>query len=114
MKKTVYIEMDYYEFEELVEKHFGVKNYEFVADIECGNDSSHTFNIKDEAFAERGLCGFLEAWIGRCKNSKPCSRHMNEKCWKCGKPAIKNCAEASSLVCGIPECSDHPHIHNPR
>ena len=48
MKKKTYIEMDYMEFEELVAKYFGRKDYEFIADVECGNDSNHIFNIKKE------------------------------------------------------------------
>jgi hypothetical protein len=60
VKKTVFIEMDYYEFEELVEKHFGRNDYEFVADVECGNDSSHTFNIKKEPLDTWGRKEFDE------------------------------------------------------
>lgn len=65
----------------------------------------------DAAFAARGLCGFEEAWVGRCKNSKPCVKHVNQKCWKCGQPATRNCNYACSLVCGMPECAEHPHIN---
>lgn len=63
----------------------------------------------DEAFAAVGMCGFLEAWIGRCRNPKPCKKHASQKCWKCGEQAIRNCAETGVLVCGMPECKDHPH-----
>ncbi len=65
----------------------------------------------DGAVVERGGCGFLEAWIGHCFNDRPCSKHQNKACWECGAPATKNCAVAGSLVCGTPECSDHPHPH---
>ena len=65
----------------------------------------------DAAFARRGWCGFVEAWVGRCRNPIPCARHKDQRCWKCGKPATKNCGQAGSLVCGVPECKDHPHTH---
>ena len=63
----------------------------------------------DKAFTDKGMCGFLEAFIGRCRNSKPCAKHSEQKCWKCGKPAIRNCSATSSLVCGVPECAEHRH-----
>lgn len=63
----------------------------------------------DKLFAERGWCGFLEAWVGRCRNPKPCAKHQDQKCWKCGEPAISNCSIAGTLVCGMPECAEHPH-----
>jgi hypothetical protein len=64
-----------------------------------------------QAVLDRGSCGFLEAWIGHCLNSRPCREHENKTCWECGKPAVQNCAMTGSLVCGIPECLDHPHVH---
>lgn len=63
----------------------------------------------DDLFAANGMCGFLEAWIGRCRNPKPCDKHQSQKCWKCGGPAVRNCDHTSALVCGMPECKDHPH-----
>lgn len=71
-------------------------------------------NLSDEIgveYVSRGWCGFLEAWVGRCRNAQPCSRHSNEKCWKCGELATRNCGMAGSLVCGVPECAKHPHEH---
>jgi len=70
--------------------------------------------VIDEAFAKAGMCGFTEAWIGRCRNQKPCTKHNSERCWKCGKPAIRNCSHSISLVCGMPECADHPHMSEHR
>lgn len=64
----------------------------------------------DLAFASSGLCGFKEAYVGRCKNTKPCVKHADQKCWKCGAPATQNCNDTTGLVCGVPECSKHPHI----
>lgn len=60
---------------------------------------------------ERGLCGFLEAWVGRCTNPQNCARHSNQKCFACKKQAVKNCSHAGMLVCGMPECADHTHKH---
>lgn len=61
------------------------------------------------AIRKANWCGFREAWIGYCRNPKPCAKHNNIPCWKCGAPAIGNCSIASSLVCGFPYCKDHPH-----
>lgn len=64
----------------------------------------------DEAFVAYGFCGFLEAYVGRCRNERgKCPKHDSQKCWKCNAPAVKNCAETFTLVCGVPECAEHPH-----
>lgn len=39
--KTVH-EIDYHEFENIVKSVYGVKQYSFVADNECGNESTHS------------------------------------------------------------------------
>lgn len=65
----------------------------------------------DEAFVREGMCGFLEAWIGRCREPEPCPKHSGQKCWKCGERATSNCPETFSLVCGVPQCAKHPHEH---
>ena len=78
----------------------------------CWEHSKQAPNLDrqiDAAFAEHGLCGFLEAWIGRCRNLKPCEKHASQRCWKCGAPAVRNCPDTSTLVCGVPECAEHPH-----
>lgn len=62
------------------------------------------------ALVERGLCGFLEAYIGHCLEAKPCQKHK-ERCFACGEPATKQCAHTGSLVCGMPECDKHTHQH---
>lgn len=64
----------------------------------------------DAAFKQQGLCGFLEAYQGRCRNKKPCQKHQDLTCWKCGEKATRNCPTASSFVCGQPCCNEHfPH-----
>lgn len=63
------------------------------------------------AVRRTGACGFIEAWVGHCLNATPCPRHARQRCWKCGAPAVQNCAETGTLVCGMPECADHPHVH---
>lgn len=65
----------------------------------------------DTAFAAAGLCGFLQAWVGRCRQPQPCAKHAAETCWKCGRRAVRNCSHTGSLVCGVPECAEHPHEH---
>jgi hypothetical protein len=63
----------------------------------------------DRAFAARDWCGFLEAWIGRCRNPKPCAKHANEKCASCGSPATGNCSQTGQFVCGAPLCGECEH-----
>lgn len=61
-------------------------------------------------FAARSLCGFLEAWIGHCLEPKPCAKHAAQLCWRCKAAAVSNCAHTGALVCGVPECAEHPHM----
>ncbi len=56
-------------------------------------------------------CGYEQQWVGPCKNEKPCPDHKDKKCWECGKPATKECGFCGFLVCGMPECDEHPHMH---
>ena len=42
-----YYNLDCYEFNDLVKKTYG-HQYDFIADMECGNDTSHTFKMKKE------------------------------------------------------------------
>lgn len=52
MKVKQVIEIDYYELEGIVNKHYNLaldkygRGYSFVATEECGNDSSHSFNVE--------------------------------------------------------------------
>lgn len=64
----------------------------------------------DKAFVKYGMCGFLEAWIGRCRNEKSCDKHISQRCFYCKGQAVRNCSHAVSLVCGMPECDEHPHM----
>lgn len=45
MKTVTYTEIGWHELEQLVKEHLGVEDWSFVADVECGNDSQHTFEI---------------------------------------------------------------------
>lgn len=53
------------------------------------------------------ICGFNEAWVGICKNTTPCPKHKDKKCYKCGKRATKSCSATFALVCGTPTCDEH-------
>ena len=56
------------------------------------------------------LCEFSRAWIGSCKNPKPCEEHANSKCCSCGAPAIKECYETMGpMVCGAWLCGECEH-----
>lgn len=56
MKVKQVIEIDYNELEDIVNKHFDITSYEFVAVQECGNYSSYSFNMpKAEPLDKWGL-----------------------------------------------------------
>lgn len=58
------------------------------------------------------LCNFSKAWVGNCKNEKPCKEHAEIKCGCCGGPATKECDETGQFVCGVPLCDNCEHtIH---
>ena len=64
MKKVTRIEMDYSELEALVQKTYGLKKrWSFVADEECGNDSSHTYSVMEkeelDEFDKEDLAEFI-------------------------------------------------------
>ncbi len=42
-KKIEIIVVDYGDFEEMVQKVYGQKDYSYVADVECGNDCEHLY-----------------------------------------------------------------------
>ncbi len=54
-------------------------------------------------------CGFAEAWVGKCKNAKPCEEHADMKCVSCGEPATKTCDSTGQFVCGAPLCDECEH-----
>jgi hypothetical protein len=43
MREVKYHELKYNEFKKLVKETYN-QNYKFVADVECGNDSDHSYN----------------------------------------------------------------------
>jgi hypothetical protein len=45
MKRKSVISLSSSELDELVKKHLGYKDYDFVAVEECNNDSSHEFDV---------------------------------------------------------------------
>lgn len=58
---------------------------------------------------ENEVCGFDEAWIGKCKHEKPCAKHDGLICVSCGNPATHSCYETGQFVCGFPVCDDCEH-----
>lgn len=47
IKTVSYYEIDYSDLEKLVNSYFGLdEDYNFVETIECGNDSTYTFDVK--------------------------------------------------------------------
>lgn len=58
---------------------------------------------------DNNLCGFDEAWIGKCKNGIDCEKHKDAKCVSCGAKATKECAETMGLVCGALLCDECEH-----
>lgn len=59
------------------------------------------------------VCGFDEAWIGKCQNSIPCEKHANKKCVSCQALATRNCEETGQFVCGFPLCDNCEHAIAP-
>lgn len=55
------------------------------------------------------ICGFDEAWIGKCKNTCPCEKHGNLKCISCNEIATRSCDETGQFVCGAPLCDNCEH-----
>jgi hypothetical protein len=45
LKKETVITIEYGELEDIVNKAYSITDYEFVAVEECGNDSSHRFDV---------------------------------------------------------------------
>ena len=66
IKEANYFEIDCWDFEKLVHKVYGHKDYEYVADVECGNDSSQRYNgikVDQESskWDKRDLDEFIES-----------------------------------------------------
>lgn len=40
-----------------------------------GGDMRNFEGQLDQAFADRGWCGTVKEWVGRCRNPKPCPEH---------------------------------------
>ncbi len=59
------------------------------------------------------ICNFSEAWIGKCEEFKPCSKHADLKCSSCGEPATRSCDATSQFVCGAPLCEKCEHVLDP-
>ncbi len=78
---------------------------------ECVKQAPDYTEEIDRRFKERGMCGFKEAYIGRCREMKPCKKHGELKCFQCGEPATRNCTHTGMLVCGVPCCDKHDHEH---
>lgn len=45
MREILYIELDWHELEDIVNKTYSITQYNFVAVQECRNDSQHTFQV---------------------------------------------------------------------
>jgi hypothetical protein len=67
------------------------------------------------------ICGFNQAWIGKCKapvdsDGERCEKH-SLACVSCGAPATHTCDQTGQFVCGAPLCDEcthntHPEGHN--
>jgi hypothetical protein len=63
-EKTFYY-IDYGDFEQIIREEYGVKNYEFAADVESSNDSNYELGVGDEdwrwgRFEEADVKDFVE------------------------------------------------------
>lgn len=61
------------------------------------------------ALALAPKCEFSKAWIGKCKNPRPCAEHAALKCCSCGAPATRECSETITLVCCALLCDECEH-----
>jgi hypothetical protein len=52
------------------------------------------------------LCGFDVAWVGACKQMRPCPKHAGTKCCSCCAPATRDCDHTGQFVCGAPLCDE--------
>lgn len=55
------------------------------------------------------VCGYDIAWIGRCKELRPCAKHQERVCTSCGAPSTRECPETGQFVCGEYLCDDCEH-----
>lgn len=58
VKKTVF-SMEYRELEQLIEKTYG-HMFEYVADVECGNDCAQTYTLQKEPLGDYELARVTE------------------------------------------------------
>ncbi len=75
----------------------------------------------DAPFEPIVMCGFIKAWVGKCKtqvhrDGDKCEEHQI-KCCSCGAPSTHQCDQTGQFVCGSPLCDDcthnmHPQGHN--
>jgi len=42
-----YFTIEYSDFESIIRKEYKQKDYEYVADVECGNDSEQSYEVRD-------------------------------------------------------------------
>lgn len=49
-RKELKIVVDYWDLEELIKEVYNQEDYEFTADMECGNDTKKSFKVKKGEF----------------------------------------------------------------
>jgi hypothetical protein len=62
----------------------------------------------DAAFAATGRCIFICAYIGRCGDQMPCTKHVI-RCCSCDASATHECGATGGLVCGMALCNGCEH-----
>lgn len=68
MKQETYTVIDSYELEQLVGEHLGDSDFNFVADVECGNDSEHALDLRVRPLSNGSELGWrkeIEEWEQR-------------------------------------------------
>ena len=58
------------------------------------------------------VCGFDIAWVGICKDEKPCIKHSHLKCSSCGSPATRTCTSVGLIDCTDNLCNNCTHVHH--
>lgn len=73
---------------------------------------------KPKSESKPAICGFSEAWVGRCKlpplpGGCRCEKHEGWVCESCGAPATHTCDETFAFVCGARLCDNCEHEIQP-
>lgn len=96
IKEVHHFEMEFFEFEELVKRVYGHNDYEYVADIECGNDCCQSYdNVQSigefDEYDKRHMDEFIKTGKGSYMAWKLLTDMCRKKIIKPGNYLISVC-----------------------